>query len=167
VTAYTISTILWTFGGIIVGFVIGFVVRGIVVRRAPAALVTEDGAEAPLPPPSSPAPRATPARLARMDVLRAVLGVALLVLVGYTVWQQTSEATCQHAANQTFQAALALRAEAARQSNDAQRTFLTSLARPDATPADKAAAMARYLDALNAQDAAQAANPLVVRDCGG
>jgi hypothetical protein len=154
--SYLVSTILWTFGGICIGFILGFIVRGVVVRRAPAAVIAED------------APRRRRSPGVHWDILRPLVGLLILGLIGYTVWAQTSQATCQKAANRQFQSALSQRAAAAKESNDAQRQFLTSLARPGATPGDKAAAMQTYLDALNAQDQAQAANPLVVNDdCQG
>lgn len=166
--SYLASTVVWVVIGIAIGVVIGFVAHG---KRAQPAEAT---APITYPTAAEPAtPRGRPSRLQVSDGLRTALGLLMLGLVGFTVYQGYASSAavralgqCETDANRSFQEALASRSAAAKASNDAQRLFLTSLSQPGITPERRAAAMATYLDALNAQDRAQDANPLVVRDCG-
>lgn len=153
--SYYASGALWSFGGLVLGFVTGYVVRGAVVRRAtPGPVRRRDG---------------RPGRFDRFG--RPVLGLLLLVLVGYTVFQQAQSsrqlqdlAACEAAANRAFQQGLAQRATASKDLNDAQRQFLTTLGNSPARQ-QQADAFQAYLAALDHLDSAQQANPLIVRDC--
>lgn len=107
----------------------------------------------------------------RADIARTMLGVLILLLVGYTAYAShaaTSELAritqCQQARNAEFQAALAGQAQATRDGAAAQREFLTTIARPDLDPAGRDRAFAGYLAALDRIDEARAANPLPPAD---
>lgn len=154
-----INGLLWSFGGLILGFLIGYVTRGITSRRGG---------------PGTTRRTIKPWAAAFDKIGRPLLGVALLALVALTFLQQTDSSRrlaelgqCEAAANRQFQTALAQRAQANHDSNAAQRTFLAVEFDPASTTADKAAAGQAYLAALAKLDDAQQANPLQVRDCGG
>lgn len=110
-------------------------------------------------------------RRTRDDRIRVVVGVLLVVLAVITAaasfranTQLAAVSDCQSDANKAFARALQLRSDAQHATNDAQRQFLNSLG-PTSTQAQRTAAMATYLAALDQLDATQAANPLVVKDC--
>jgi hypothetical protein len=160
-SAYTQAALEWSATGVVIGFVAGFLVRGVALKRDPHA----DG-----PPPT----RATRFRRGLNASAGTILGLLLLALGVYTGWQGYSSsrdlrnlAACEAQASKQFEAALTQRSEASRALNDAQRTFLRSLSSTPPNSPERPDAMRTYLAALDTLDAAQQANPLVVRDCGG
>lgn len=151
-TDYISSASLWSLAGLVVGFVIGFITRGVLMRHDP----------------TEPPPRPRKARRFDLsDTARIVVGFMLLGLVGYFVYAQQTETACQRDANRAFDAAFAERGQASHESTVAQRVFLRVELDPAATPAARAQAGSDYLAALDRLDAAQTAHPLNVPICGG
>lgn len=122
----------------------------------------------------------------RADVARTLLGLLILVMVGYTTYSTFSAAAdlrrvteCQQQANDAFARALDARSDAmqrstaaTRRSNEAQRRLLVSVSSPGLPVDQRDVAFAEYLAALDEIDraldeidAVRQDNPLVSGTC--
>lgn len=185
-----ITGLLEAAGAFVVGVIVGFLVRGLILRRAPQAAVGNPTAWHAQPASDLPARTSSAARR-RRDRLelagRVVLGLIILALLAYqqvTVSQSNQRlhdlAACDAAQAQDIRDAITARSSSSRavtQASDdnaaAQQAFLASVgpgqSRPKAAAAfgDYSRALDSYRQALAAQATAQDAHPLVARNCGG
>lgn len=103
---------------------------------------------------------------------QTALGVLVLVMMAVTgalYYQQAAAqsrvTSCQAHQNEVLAAAIAVRAQAATDVDDAQRVFLKVRANPNATPEQRIDSINTYLAALDKIDSTRSDNPLLVGGC--
>jgi hypothetical protein len=94
------------------------------------------------------------------ETRRALLGVVVMLLMGYTLWQVSSVINCQKDFNVLYSQGLKERSDAAASERQAQRTMLDALLDPTATPVSRSAALQTWRVALDEADAKRDANPI-------
>lgn len=146
---YTISSILWALGGLVVGFLIG---RGGQTNRS-ANVATET----------------TTHRFRDYLTFDRIVGWVIIVMaivsvatVSYTVTRQNQSVTCQADYNTAFVAALKTRTEAAAADRQAQRDLLTGMVTAR-DPVTSRALIDAYLRKLDEADNQRDDNPLPQR----
>lgn len=91
---------------------------------------------------------------------RAILGVLILVLVGWSVWNNYEVTTCQADFNIAFAKGLEERTVAATNERHAQRVMLDTILNPAAPREEKAQSLVTWRTALDEADRKRDANPL-------
>ena len=77
----------------------------------------------------------------RSEWLRTAVFLLALVMIGYTVWHQSSISACQADFNVAYANGLVERTKAAASEREAQRVMLDALLNPHATAADRSEAL--------------------------
>lgn len=169
--------LVWSVLGLALGYVLGYFTREVraMVSHAWRGDLRESGPVTQEPvtsielPPRAPRvddtvaiPAAVPAtasrRASRTDIVRAVVGVAILILMFVSTLRYYQVTDCQAGYLGAVQASLKARSDATGQDTVAQIKLLTAQASGDPDAA-KAAALDR-IDSLRALDRSRAANPL-------
>lgn len=94
------------------------------------------------------------------EVRRTAIGILLLVLCGYTLWQSAKVTDCQQDFNIAFAQKLKERTAAAAGERQAQREMLDAILDPAGTAASRSAALISWRAALDSADRKRDANPL-------
>lgn len=103
---------------------------------------------------------------------RALLGlliIAMMIVTGVGYYQQAADmrriTDCQSRQDEALAEAIAARAQANSDVDDAQRVFLRVRADPNATPQQRQDSIHTYLDALDRIDSTRSENPLIAGGC--
>lgn len=94
------------------------------------------------------------------EIRRTAIGILLLVLCGYTLWQSGRVIECQKNFNVTFAQNLKERSDAAAGERQAQREMLDAILDPAGSNASRSAALVAWRAALDAADRKRDAYPL-------
>jgi H+/Cl- antiporter ClcA len=141
------SAIAWS----VAGFVVGFFTCWACLRAARAERIREDHVKG--------------TKGSRSDVYRAILGVAILLMVIFSGYRYYTATTCQTKYNEAVAEALAQRSEAQRAEGAAQIELLTASLSGD--PVRGVQETRDYISAISALERVRAANPLPAPpDCG-
>lgn len=135
-----IEGLFWSLGGLVVGYGLCWYVTESSIR-----VLEEISVEG--------------LRVRRMEVFRAILGVAILTLVLLTSIRYYQATSCQTRYNAEFANALRERSTAQGAESEAQIELLTSQ-NPNRDPAVGQRAIQKYVEALRELERVRAANPL-------
>lgn len=141
---YVLSSLLWGFAGLFIGYLAGAVSTAYHFRKQ----LAEEGVM----------PSGTPVRTDKVvGAIVIVMSMVSVIVSAISTHQQSEQVTCQSAFNAVFAAALDQRSDAATKERQAQRVLLTT---PYTTPTDWAASKDQYLEALDQADEQRNENPL-------
>lgn len=151
---YTLTALLWSLGGFLLGYGMGRIVKD--VEEVRDAVI-----------PDRPRPKSTrylPSRQTIIGVLVILIAVSSTTMVFRQADHLQDVTACQAQYNEDFRVALSRRLQASDDEADAQRNLLRTIT---STPnGDSSAAIGRYLVALDDLEKARAQNPLPKRtDC--
>ena len=99
-------------------------------------------------------------RLTKMEIVRTVLGLAILSLMVYSLISNYQTTKCQARFNQAFGAVTLIRSDATDRWRDDQIAYLDVVANPHASAAQRIASLNVYRESLRVAKAQRLATPL-------